>query len=204
LNQDCSWIGDQPGPLALARSSDEQHLVRDVELAEELGIRYGDTFRKHYGRTEEHRRAAACQARLWETIAATHGVSAAQVQAARSQRPAVADRTTLALFALLYGIVAHKVVQVLRTHHGLAGVRAAVLGYGSTGITLSGVALVGLNLVWVPIVEMVRTGNTHRSLRLAPLPWPNHSGTLFVAGVVTFAAIAATNHVLRRSREHDA
>jgi hypothetical protein len=169
-----------------------------------LGIRYGDTFRKHYGRLEEHRRALSCQARLWTTISVTHNVGAAQVQAARLHRPATADGVTLAVFALLYGIVAQRMVRILRARHDLGGLGALVLGYGVTGVALSGVALVGFNLVWVPVVEMIRTGNTHRSLRIAPLPWPSYSGPLFASGILAFAAIAALNDVLSRSADHGA
>ena len=95
-------------------------------------------------------------------------------------------------------------MRVLRARHHVDGAGGLILGYAVIGPALSGVALIGLNLVWVPMVEMIRTGNTHRSIRVAPLPWPNHSGALFVGGVFAFAAIAAMNHVLRRSAEHDA
>ncbi|HUR33972.1 MAG TPA: hypothetical protein VM032_09280 [Vicinamibacterales bacterium] len=197
LNGGCEWVGDASYRLDLQRAADRQHLVGDVELAEELGIRYGDTFRKDHGRLEEHAQASACQARLVRTIADTHGLTAAIVQAARASRPALADGVTLTLFAVLYGLASLGLIRTARARLADAGLGPLVVGYGVSGLAMSGLGVLGLNLVWVPVVEIIRTGNMHRSLRVAPLPWPSHLLSLFLGGVVAFALILAVSHLRR-------
>lgn len=201
LNGRCEWVGDDSSKLDLQRAADRRHLVGDVELAEELGIRYGDTFRKDHGRLEEHAKASACQARLFRVIADTHGLTAAIVQAARASRPALADSVTLVLFAVLYGLTSLGLIRTVRARLADAGLGPFVVGYGVSGLAMSGLGVLCLNLVWVPVVEIIRTGNTHRSLRVAPLPWPSHLVSLFVGGVVAFALIVAVSYLRRMPEE---
>jgi hypothetical protein len=200
LNGRCEWVGDASTPLDLQHAADTQHLVGDVELAEDLGIRYGDTFRKKYGRLDEHTKASECQASLFRIIADRHGLSPERVQAARSSRPALADGVTLILFAILYGFASLGLIRAVQARLAYAGLGPLVVGFGVSGLAMSGLGLLCLNLVWVPAVEIMRTGNMHRSLRVAPLPWTSHLVSLFLGGIVAFAVILAMKRLKTDSR----
>jgi hypothetical protein len=70
LNSDCTWTGDPSLPLDLRRASARRHLIDDVEVAERLGVRYGDAFKKRDGAIEERRRRTDCTTALLADIAA--------------------------------------------------------------------------------------------------------------------------------------
>ena len=70
---------DEPAAVIdLAKASDRRHLVNDVELAEELAIRHGDSFREREGIVEERRRREECTATLFAEIARKHNVKMAE------------------------------------------------------------------------------------------------------------------------------
>ena len=46
MNSDCQWPPEQARPLDLRNGSDRRHLIEDVELAEELAVRYNDRWQK--------------------------------------------------------------------------------------------------------------------------------------------------------------
>lgn len=190
LNETCDWVGDSPIALNAERASDRRHLVEDVELAEELSIRYGDSFRKQFGRLEEHARAAACQGKLFDTIAQIHQVTPQDVRVARSIRRAWVDPLSLIVLGALYCVVSAKLVRTICKRLSAGGMRPLLVGLGLGAVAISFCGLICLNLIWVPLVETIRTGNMHRSFRAAQLPWSNHLVALYIGGVVIFIALA--------------
>ncbi len=190
LNATCEWVDDLPRTLNLDFAPDMDHLVSDVELAEELGIRYGDSFRRHYGRSVEATRRTECQNRLLGEIADLHQVSSAQVRESRRARPAFVDLAVLLAFGVVYCFVAAAVIRVTIARVGLERRMVLLAGIAIGAAGLSGAGLASFNLLWVPIVEIIRTGNTHRSSRAAVLPWGAHLLELLVLGILLFGALA--------------
>lgn len=86
----CQSLGDSPRPLDLMRVADRWHLRNDVELAEEIGVRYGDSRRESEGRTGEHVRQTECTEKLLRETADRHGVTLTTVTALRGSRPILA------------------------------------------------------------------------------------------------------------------
>lgn len=106
LNFDCEWTADPVFEIDLRTKAHVQHLLDDISVAEEMGVRYGDriagwrlvdTFgiisrhgglkNRDAGRLAQQR----CTNTLFETIGATHGVTAADIEALR---PRLSERGT--------------------------------------------------------------------------------------------------------------
>ena len=88
LNTSCRWPVESAVTLDPRVPSDAEHLVRDVELAEELSIRFGDE-RWAPGPVRAANRQEQCLAALFEHIAGLHGVTLTELEAARQR---IADR----------------------------------------------------------------------------------------------------------------
>ena len=95
-------------------------------------------------------------------------------------------------------------IRAIRQRMMFSGTVAHAAVCGAAGVALSGVAVTGFNLVWVPLVEMVRTSNTHRSFRAAPLPWSNHTGVLFIGALLVFIGLVAISRLATTAPEQRA
>src|SRR5438552_2127569 len=115
LNSNCEWAHDSAQRLDLNQVTDEHHLIDDVELAEELGIRYRDSFRRQHGMQEEHRRTVECTATLLDQIAHIHSVPAEEILKARQRRPANVDAIALLSFAIFFCLVSSRLIAGLLT-----------------------------------------------------------------------------------------
>src|SRR4029453_12201378 len=71
VNDRCEW-SESETVIDLDKARDRRHLGNDVELAEELGIRYGDSFREREGIVEERQRREQCTVVLFTPIARLH------------------------------------------------------------------------------------------------------------------------------------
>jgi hypothetical protein len=98
----CEFGRDDEIPLDVRAFADWSHLRHDVERAEEIGVRFGDSRRKAEGRTGEHLRQTECTERLLADIAVRHNVSRAQVEATRGRRPVLVDIAVFGAFAVLF------------------------------------------------------------------------------------------------------
>jgi hypothetical protein len=190
LNTNCEWTHDRAFQLDLQQGADQRHLNSDVELAEELGIRYGDSFRKRDGRVEEHRRTTECTTTLFAQIAHIHGVTSDDVLKARGRRPATTDLTVLLSFAMLYGLVSSGLVGRTFSHFPVDEPAAALAAIAVVSTMVSASGLMSF-ILWADAVEIVRVGNGHMSYRVGRLPWGQHWVDLFAAGVIVFWMIAA-------------
>ena len=176
LNFDCTWTLDPALRLDLNDESDVQHLLEDVRVAEELGMRYGDrmagwrlieTFgivSRHGGlKNRELGRQARqqCVATLFRAIASTHEVTVSDIERVR---PRLADRgldlpVTIPV-ALLLMFAVRRFMRWIRNRFDpdeRAGWFVATL-FGSFIVPA---AVVALGIAWAVIVEIVRLGNEH-------------------------------------------
>ena len=71
LNSDCEWPQEAASVLRIHDKLDAEHLLRDVELAEELSIRFGDE-RWPPGPARQRGRDEQCLAPLFQHIANSH------------------------------------------------------------------------------------------------------------------------------------
>jgi hypothetical protein len=120
VNTRCDWDENSVRALALNDWSQQRHLYEDVELAEELAIRYADAVHKerfgfdgHGGLIENGRLRDRCMAALVSTIAAAHDLPVERVKQARLRgyRDPRWDVGVLLSFTGLYGLIAWRIVR---------------------------------------------------------------------------------------------
>ena len=178
MNGNCQWPPEPPRPLMLSNPPDAQHLVVDAELVAELTDRYRFSSEPQ----------PACEARLIETVARTHGVSVADVAAARGRIPDKGlDLAVNIPMAVLFVVTALLVVR--RVQRRFAGERMP------TAITLVLASFVLSWLVvmlgefWTSILQMIRVASLHVGGRVDQLPWLQHQPQIFTIGVAVFWAV---------------
>jgi hypothetical protein len=198
LNPDCSWTGDLAVPLDLAQASDRRHLTDDAQLAEGIAVRTADTQHKrrfgyvgHGGLIEHGRVVRECMATLAAAIERNHGVTAAQIDAARAQRNPWFDAPVILSFAAAYALAATFATGWVRRR--FVDASRLVVGAVIVGSALAFSALgVQLAVVWSAIWECVRIGDDHfGTFRAARPPWGDHVDLLFAAGVALFVIVSA-------------
>jgi hypothetical protein len=202
LNSTCVWPEERGVSLDLAQRRDQQHLLNDVRLAEELGVRYADRNRIMRGnpqRWQPIRRA--CDARLFEAIAATHGIAVSAVLKARKQLDQ--PRFELVLFwpmGLIYLVCTWTGVEWLRRRFADDERRAAIAACAIASVMTCCTSLT-LGEVSGEVIQMIRVGNTHLSYRALRVDWAHqHRAALLIAGIVVFWVVAMFRTNLRSRR----
>jgi hypothetical protein len=193
----CEWPQDIPRSIDLSQPSQERHLNEDAEFAEDLAIRYADARRGpqsgHFeGMAEYVRTREECMAKLFQTIGATHGVTAEQVRQSLGRRRTELDLAVILSFAGLYAWAAYGIARrIFETHADGSLARIAMVMYAS--VAASGVG-VFLGELWSTIMESIRLGTGHMSYRGTRVPWSHHRLGLFFGGVLLFWLAAALRH----------
>jgi lysylphosphatidylglycerol synthetase-like protein (DUF2156 family) len=195
---DCIWPAHGSTPLKLARESDRAHLTADVELAEELAIRYGDV-RWGPGTTRREKAARECLEPLFATIIAEHGVAREDIDTLRdSLSHRGMNLTTNVPMALLYlGVCTLVVLKIGRRFSP----SDELLPFAMMALLASGVvavATVGVGWMWEMALETFRVGNTHLGpARGFRLQWFQYRRELTVGAIALFWFIAAGYAVVR-------
>lgn len=200
LNTDCQWPADGSQALDLENLADQQHLRRDVEVAEELAIRYGDV-RWSPGPARRQGRDRECLTPLFGEIAHRHGVTVDDVRRVRER---LTDRgLNLAAnvpIGVFYGLVTLFAIRRVHTRFSYQEERlAVVVATVLTSVMVAGVT-VGFGRMWEGAVEIVRVGNDHLSYRGLRLVWTQHAGQLFVLGIVLFWMISLAHYRIVQAR----
>src|SRR5262245_50393254 len=192
LNADCAWIGDTPVRLDPASLNDRRHLIADAQLAEGVAVKYADTaHRRRYGygghgRLVDHGGVLyACFDTLVADIERNHGVTKADINAARAQRDLRFDAPVMLSFMMLYSIVAVIANRWIWRHFAVSPAATLVV----TAVASISFSFVGVQLgtVWGAIWETVRIGDDHfGSFRAAHAPSAHHLPQLFAGGVLLF------------------
>lgn len=201
LNADCRWVQESSTSDGTGAAV-EKHLVTDVEVAEELAIRYADVQRgRRSGRfvsNEDYQKTREqCLAVLFSVVRSVHGVPESTLQSMRGRRISSVDASVLAVFGALYLLVcflfAHRIQQ--RTSRwwrvGASLVLSAMVAAGGTML---------LEL-WAGVVEMLRVHDTHLSYRADRLPWQAHRADVFAGAVVLFLLVVAVSALQPRPQE---
>ena len=211
MNLDCEWPSESVRSLDLHNPTDLRHLVHDVEVAEELGIRYADRLagkrpvsvlgiqvRTGLGGPSSEKIREGCTAALLEDIATIHRVGSQDVLSARSE---VGNRganlpvnVPMALFTVFVATTLTR-----RVHARFEPDEKWATGIS---IVLLSIVLSGLNVLlgflWAGVVEMVRVGNEHGSYRVARIWWRQHPVEVFALSVLVFWVVAALTLARRR------
>ncbi len=189
LNTSCEWTHDEPRRLDLQRSDDRRHLNDDVEIAEELGIRHGDSFRQRDGLLAVRGKRTECTAILFAEIARVHGVSSVEVLSARGHRSPAVDVAVLFSFGSCFVWFSAWALRGLFNRFPIDVPLPAITAIAVTSAMVSAGAQLALGM-WADMVEIVRRGDMHGSYRVGRQPWGHHVPELFVSGVVLFWLIA--------------
>lgn len=173
-NDICEW---PPGTGA--------SLTADVQLAEDLAVRYADAQGYREGWRSERE---ACEAKLFQMIATRHNSTLAEIARIRdafSRRgpdlPVYGPM--LGLCALAAWWLVGSVMRRFGDSEPVPRMLAVVVG-----TVLLAVMIIGIGQVWAGLVETIRIGNGHLSYRASRIPWAHHrvSTGISVAVVVLF------------------
>ena len=188
INAACRWTGDEAALAGLDDSDRRTHLIEDVRVAKDLGIRYADASEGRLNTPAWHRAQASCTERSIAEIKSRHHVSVAEVTAAARAREPLTD--LLAVFlpsAALFLVASRVLVARLLSEHGrkngaiIVGVLAPVASFAA------GVA-VALTQMWGVFVEQLRLRSDHISYRAFELPASRHGWALWGVAMALFAA----------------
>ncbi len=190
LNADCQWPDEAVSPLDLRDPAQARHLSNDAQFAEELAIRYGDSFRGRETVEARGRRVEQCTAQLFAWIERLHDVSDDDVQRARGHREIRVDLVTVfAPMAVCFGVVAALAAGHVRRRFSASERSPAIVATLLASVAVS-VATVAIGELWSWMVEIVRVGDSHLSYRAFRLPWARHRPEIFAVGVVCYWAVA--------------
>jgi hypothetical protein len=188
MNDHCEWPHEQSFVLDLQDPGHRRHLIDDVRVAEELGVRFHDTYlNRGHGRPEWPQTRDGCDAKLFEVIARTHHVADADVRHARARLAQQWDPAMYFPLAALYVTGAFTMARWIRKRFACDEKVASLVAALFASVVLSG-SVLALGHLWGGAVEMLRLGNTHMTYRADRLGWHGYASVLFVAGVVLFLA----------------
>jgi len=200
INTRCEWTNDSAGALDLSRDRERKHLELDANLAEDLGIRYGDTFRSTDGIEVEGQKRGECTRHLLALVASRHNVSEQAVESARGTRSTWIDIALIYVpMAIAFAVAAGWTVR--RIHRGLDDEpRWMILGALVFAVPiLAGFGLMaGEQYEW--LVEWARLRNAHLSYRAFRMPITHHALAAWIAAMTLFAAVALLTGAPRDKR----
>lgn len=198
INSACFWSNHVMPPSAGGRAL-RAHLIEDIRVAKDLGIRYADASGPPRPTPEGQRARDSCTERSFAEIARAHHLSGPEVTAMRTARELWID--VLGVFlpaAALFAIASLFFVSRIIGRHGPdeRGGAAAVL---TVLAPLAAGVAVALTQIWGVMVEQLRLRNEHISYRGFELPANRHGWLLWVLATGLFAAISASA-LLRNTR----
>src|SRR5688572_4081979 len=104
LNSNCSWVNDPAYPIDVQKSADRKNLELDVRIAEDLGIRYGDSFRPQVGVEVRNDRREQCTNTLFRKLIDVHGVTREDINRVAGARGFAVDLVAIYLpMLVLFG-----------------------------------------------------------------------------------------------------
>jgi hypothetical protein len=197
LNAACRWTADEAVLRPPGDPGRRTHLIEDVRVAEDLGIRYGDVIGGRVNSEANLHARAWCTAVSLEAIMRRHRVSRAEITAVTGARELWIDLLAVflpmtALFLIVSRWLAERVIAGYDLEdRWLALAVLVVLTPVAAGLAL------GLTQMWGWLVEVLRIRNEHLSYRAFQLPASRHGWLLWEVAMGLFAVVVAT--VLLRS-----
>jgi hypothetical protein len=190
LNTDCEWPEEAAPFLRIHDGSDANHLRLDVELAEELSIRFGDQ-RWAPGPARQRGRDEQCLAPLLQHIADSHGVPLQEVLSARER---IGDRgMNLGVnvpVGLVVGLLAAVLLKRIDRRFSVVDEPLAVAAGTLVAALFIGGVTVAIGRLWEAAYETIRLGNGHLSYRGLRLPWTQHAFEFAVIATAMFVVVS--------------
>jgi hypothetical protein len=187
---DCQWPAERPQSLNLAQPADARHLRRDVELAEDLSIRYGDV-RWGPGLERQRGRDEQCLTSLLAHIAQRHGVSIDEILKAReSLAHKGANLAVNVPTALFFAVITWLMLRRIHTRFAAQDELPAIAMASLLAALAVGGVTVAFGRLWEAVFEMVRLGNDHLSYRGLRQQWIQLAPTFFASSAMFFLLIA--------------
>ncbi|MBM3798290.1 MAG: hypothetical protein FJW31_30595 [Acidobacteria bacterium] len=186
-NADCQWPRAEKGTV-------RGDLLADLELAEELAIRYMDA---HQGPRDQQATAQAknsCLGVLLEQLSKEHGMTAQQAFPHFGYRRTAADVAIALPLLVLLALGADAAVRRLLLRYPLRdGWLPAIVMLSLAALAFGGVSLL-LGQQWATLAESVRIGTTHLSIRGSRLPIHRYPLLAFATAMVLFLAAAVRRY----------
>lgn len=193
INRSCEWKGD-------AGRHDRAHLVEDIRVAQDLGIRYGDSVGGRIWNEANSRARERCTEASFGVIMRQHNVSRADINALIGARDLWFDFLTVMLpTALLFAAASRQVVRHVAAGYDASDrpIMIAVL----TALTPIAAAIgLGIGQIWGVVVEEARLRSDHISYRAANTPMYEYKWTVFALAAGIFLTFVASEVFHRRSR----
>jgi hypothetical protein len=199
MNLDCRWPPEDAFRIDLEDPVHLGHLLSDIEVADELTIRYRDEmggrrprprlgiqFRTSSSPRPSNEWAEQCRSKLIQAIADHHAIRPEDIAAAR---PLLANRgldlpVTIPML-LLYGLLAPWGLR--RVQARFAEDEPVARGVALFVVSIAiGAAIVAAGGLWSGVVEIIRVGNEHLANRAGLIAWPARAPILFAVSVVGF------------------
>jgi hypothetical protein len=200
MNDECGWPSEQAFVLDLQDAAYRRHLLNDVRVAEELGVRFHDTYlNRGRGRPDWPLTRDDCDASLFESIGRNHNVTMVDIRGARTQLSQQWDPFTYVPLAALYFVGAFGMSRWIRRRFANDEWAPTMVAALFASMVLAGCVL-ALGHLWGGAVEMVRLGNMHMTYRADRLGWHGHASSLFMAGTLVFFASMLLGTVVRARR----
>lgn len=218
MNFECNWPSESVFAIDPGDSGAVRHLLDDIQLAEELGIRHGD---QHSGRRVAlvfgiavrlggpvnvalgRQLRETCTSSLLKAVAETHSISTADIGKMRTRLaergvnlPVTVPMTFLYLWLSLYTI------RRIRERFEVDETLATVIAVFVASIAVTAAVMMAAQL-WGAGVEIVRVGNEHLSYRAGRRSWPRQTEVLpiLALGVVSFWIMAVARLRSRNRRQ---
>lgn len=204
-NSDCIWSEANAGPLDLSRRGDARYLREDVELAEDLAVRYMDSQRRPPSAQPSPGRPPGevmntCRNSLLRQISTSHNVSPGEVVQFFGRRSLAIDLTVILPFFLLYALLSMLLAGWLLRRYPPEDSIAAALAMTLLCSLAFGVGGLLLGEEWSTTAESIRLGTGHLSYRVDRLPWVHHRIGFFVLCVAVFWSAVAVQFWVRLRR----
>jgi hypothetical protein len=186
-NSECMWPEANARSLDLSRGGDASHLREDVELAEDLAVRYMDAQR----RSPRNEVMNACRNSLLKQISTSHHVPPGEVVRFFGRRSFAIDFAIVLPFFLLYALAAMLMASWLFRRYPPEESLVAALVMALLCSLAFGVGGLLLGEEWSTMAESLRIGTGHLSYRVDRIPWVQHRIGFFVLCVAVFWSAAA-------------
>ena len=191
LNSRCEWHGDSAFVAGTRDAAHREHLTLDVRLAEELGIRHGDSFKKVVPIAEARARGQWCTDSSLALIRNLHGVGASQISAVTGTRELWIDVTTIFIpMALVLAFASDRVARRVAGAFEPEERWPRLLALIALAPIVAGFGAVAAHL-WSWGVDSIRLGDSHLSYRAIRLPIGRHALESWAVGLFIFAAVVA-------------
>lgn len=178
------------------------HLMEDVRVAKDLGIRYADATAGRINTPAWHRAQVSCTERSIAEIERRHRVSDTEVAVAARARELWAD--LLAVFlpsATLFLGASRVVVASLFAEYGRKDRALGIVVLAVVAPLAAGVGL-ALAQMWGVFVEQLRLRSDHISYRGSDLPATRHGWALWGVAMALFAAAGVVELLRKAEARH--